>query len=309
MKNQYKVSVVIPVYNAAQFVRKAVESVMSLPETGEVLLIDDGSKDDSLKVCHQIAEQYRHVRVFQHPDAGNKGAAASRNIGILNAGFEFISFLDADDYYLPNRFQKEQEVFAQHPDADGVYGCNQEVFESEKAKELYLQERTSILTTITEVVEPERLYRCLLFGGYGEFHTSTITLRKRAFERAGIFNTAIRHVEDTELWIKLALTCRLYPGSINEPLTMRLVHETNSIHQWEKIKPYKDLMYQSLFDWILTQPVSFTVKNEFFTALYFYTKGVHTDAKQLFREQVLRHPSMIFSNFFIKKIHQLYFGG
>jgi hypothetical protein len=68
-------------------------------------------------------------------------------------------------------------------------------------------------------------------------------------------------------------------------------------------------MYQSLFDWVLTQPVSFTVKNEFFTALYLYTKGVHADAGKLFRQQVHRHPSLIFSSFFYKKIHQLYFRG
>lgn len=305
----YQVSVIIPVYNASKYLEKAVESAIALRETGEIILIDDGSVDNSLDVCYELQKKFPIITVLHHPGNSNRGAAASRNAGITNAKCDFISFLDADDYYLPNRFIKEQNVFAVHPDADGVYGCNQEVFETERAKQLYLQRRSSIYTTITEIVEPERLYKCLLFGGYGEFHTSTITLRKRAFEKAGLFNTAIRYVEDTELWIKLALTCRLYPGSIEEPQSIRVVHETNSIHEWEKIKPYKELLFQSLFDWILTQPVSYTIKNEFFTALYWHTKEVDSDPKILFRQQVLRHPSMIFSSFFIKKIHQLYFGG
>jgi glycosyltransferase involved in cell wall biosynthesis len=304
-KETYRVSVVIPVYNAAAYVEKAVLSTIDLPEAGEVLLIDDGSTDDSLSVCRQLAAKYVKVKVLQHPDSKNKGAAASRNLGIINAQCTFVSFLDADDYYLSNRFTKEQEVFAQHPDADGVYGCNQEVFETEKAKALYLANRSSIYTTITERVEPERLYKCLLFGGYGEFHTSTITLRKRAFEKAGLFNTSIRYVEDTELWLKLAVTCKLYPGSIDVPQTVRIVHDNNSIHQWEKIKPYKDLMYLSLFKWVIKQPVSFTIKNDFFTALYYHFKSSFSNAFSLFYNQVLHNPSIVLSSFFYKKLHQL----
>lgn len=303
----HRVSVVIPVYNAATFVEKAVLSVADLAEAGEVLLIDDGSTDNSLAVCHQLAERYSKVRVLQHANGKNQGAAASRNLGITNARCEFVSFLDADDYYLPNRFVREQEVFQQHPDADAVYGCNQEVFETEKAKELYLAQRSSIYTTITEKVEPERLFKCLIFGGYGEFHTSTITLRKRAFEKAGLFNTSIRYVEDTELWLKLALKCRLYPGSIDEPQTVRIVHENNSIHALDKIKPYKDLMYQVLFDWALKEPLEFGIKNDFFNALHWYAKGNDYPVKKLFWEQVKRNPSMIASLFFVKKIKQIYF--
>lgn len=305
--NAYRVSVVIPVYNAATFVEKAVLSVVNLTEVGEVLLVDDGSTDDSLAVCRQLAERFEKVRMLQHADGRNQGAAASRNLGIINAVCEFVAFLDADDYYLPNRFVREQEVFQQHPDADAVYGCNQEVFESDKAKELYLATRSSIYTTITEKVEPERLFKCLIFGGYGEFHTSTITLRKRAFEKAGLFNTAIRYVEDTELWLKLSLKCRLYPGSIDEPQTVRIVHENNSIHALEKIKPYKDLMYQVLFDWALKEPLSFGIKNDFFNALHWYVKGHEYPVKKLFWEQVKQKPSMMTSMFFVKKIKQLYF--
>ncbi len=303
----YKVSVIIPVYNGAVFIEKAVQSTVNIPETGEVLLVDDGSTDNSLAVCRELADRYAKVRVLQHANGKNQGAAATRNLGIVNAACEFVSFLDADDYYLPNRFVREQGVFAQHPDADGVYGCNEEVFESDKAKELYLANRSSIYTTITEKVEPERLFKCLIFGGYGEFHTSTITLRKRAFEKAGLFNTTIRYVEDTELWLKLSLKCRLYPGSIDEPQTVRIVHENNSIHALDKIKPYKDLMYQVLFDWALKESLPFSAKNDFFNALHWYVKGNSYPVKQLFWEQVKRNPSMTASQFFVKKIKQLYF--
>lgn len=302
--NDFLVSVIIPVYNAATHVEKAVQSVVDIPEVDEVFLVDDGSQDNSLAICQTLQRRYKKVCVIQHPDKKNHGAAASRNLGILKARCEYIAFLDSDDYYLPHRFEREKHVFAQYPDADGVYGCNMEVFASEKAKELYFSRRSSVLTTITEQVAPENLYRCLLFGGVGEFHTSTITIRKHAFEKAGLFNTAIRYIEDTELWLKLAVSCRLYPGSIDEVQTIRIIHDTNSIHEWEKIKPYRDLMFQSLFSWIIKQQVPHNVKNDFFTALYYHFKNESNSAFSIFWNQVIRNPSMIFSSFFYKKMKQ-----
>lgn len=73
-----KVSVVIPVYNAAPFVRDAVESALAQPETGEVILVEDGSLDDSLTVCRALAAENDRVKLYRHPNGENCGAGASR---------------------------------------------------------------------------------------------------------------------------------------------------------------------------------------------------------------------------------------
>lgn len=302
---EFNVSVIVPVYNASLYVERAVESVILIKDVKELLLIDDGSTDNSLEICKKLQNKYSIIRLFQHPKGVNLGAAASRNLGIENAKCNYISFLDADDYYLPNRFDFEKGLFLAHPDADGVYGCNREVFENKRAKELYFEKRSTELTSITQKVPPEKLYRFLLFGGYGEFHTSTITLKKHAFQRAGIFNTNIRYVEDTELWLKLSVVCRLYTGSIKEPQSVRIVHETNSIHDWDKITPYKDIMYQSVFDWILKQHVAFNIKNDFFTSLYYHFRGRYKNTASFIFNQILRNPSIVFSSFLYKKIFML----
>ena len=121
MAEEFRVSVITPVYNAAEFVTRAVESALAQPETGEVLLIEDNSPDDSLRVCQELAEKYEKVRLLRHADGGNHGAGASRNLGMQNARFDYIGFVDADNFYLPNRFAKTKEVFAKHPDCEGVY--------------------------------------------------------------------------------------------------------------------------------------------------------------------------------------------
>ncbi|MGZ5284046.1 MAG: glycosyltransferase family 2 protein, partial [Kaistella sp.] len=76
-----KISVIIPVYNAAAFLRKAVESALKHTAVAEVLLIEDASPDHSLEICKELVSENQKVKLFQHHDLGNHGAGASRNLG------------------------------------------------------------------------------------------------------------------------------------------------------------------------------------------------------------------------------------
>jgi glycosyltransferase involved in cell wall biosynthesis len=117
--NHLSVSVIIPVYNAAAYVNKAVESALMQPEVAEILLIEDGSTDNSLAICKTIAEKNDKVKLLFHKNNTNKGAGESRNLGVKNAKSDFIAFLDADDYFLPGRFEAEKKMFTDE-NVDGV---------------------------------------------------------------------------------------------------------------------------------------------------------------------------------------------
>jgi len=104
-----KVSVVIPAYNAEKLIIKAVESALQFKEVDEVLLVEDGSSDNTLDICKQLGNEYHKVKVYHHLNGINKGAGASRNLGIKKAANDYIAFLDADDYFLPNRFDAEKK--------------------------------------------------------------------------------------------------------------------------------------------------------------------------------------------------------
>ena len=86
------ISVIIPVYNAATFLRKAVESAVNLDEVKEILLVEDASTDNSLELCRTLQTEHPKVKLFQHPDQGNHGAGATRNLGLEKATQEFIAF-------------------------------------------------------------------------------------------------------------------------------------------------------------------------------------------------------------------------
>lgn len=247
------VSVVIPFYNAREYVIQAVESALMQPETGEILLIDDNSPDGGLEVCNYLAIKYPIVKLLRHPDHKNHGAASSRNLGIYNSRFPYIAFLDADDYFLPNRFSKTVKVFAENQNVDGVYEAIGAKFQDNDAKKLWEKVSLNEYTTITKTVRPEELFVKMLFDNIGSFSFDGFTARKELFFKVGTFDENLKFFEDTALTIKFAAKGNLYPGSIDKPIAVRRVHQNNRItyHLEDKVKSYEShiALWQSLYDW------------------------------------------------------------
>lgn len=100
--NSYDITVVIPVYNSSSYIKKTIKSLVNQNydfRKIEVLLIDDGSKDNSLDICRDFQKKYSNIKVFSHE---NHGVSYTRNVGINNANGSYIMFLDADDYISSN---------------------------------------------------------------------------------------------------------------------------------------------------------------------------------------------------------------
>jgi glycosyltransferase involved in cell wall biosynthesis len=223
-----QVSVIIPVYRAAKHVAEAVYSALAQPETAEVILAEDGSPDDSLAVCRALAAECAQVRVYQHARGRNRGAAASRNLGLCQARAEFVTFLDADDYFLPGRFTVAGERLVNDPSLDGVYeamGCH---FETPADAERWRAVHRSELTTMRAPVAPEALFEAMTpIGAYGYCPLAGYVIRRAAADRAGGFDSHLRRHDDTAFQIRLAATARLAPGRLGEPVVVRRVHPGN----------------------------------------------------------------------------------
>jgi glycosyltransferase involved in cell wall biosynthesis len=244
------ISVIIPVYNAEEYVRQAVESAIAQPETGEVILIEDASPDNSLQVCQELVKEYSIVRLICHSDGKNHGAAASRNLGIKNSTFEYIALLDADDFYLPKRFQVAKELLESHPDVDGVYEAAGTYFHDEKAKEGWFWRNKPILTTVTETIDPNFLFESLLTRQVGYFHADGLLVRKKIFDQTGYFDEHFELRDDTVMWFKMAALSKLVPGRLAEPVSMRRVHSKNRISVSQEKFSYEGvLLWKTLLDW------------------------------------------------------------
>ncbi|WP_374458588.1 glycosyltransferase family 2 protein [Chryseobacterium taeanense] len=255
------ITVIIPVYNAEAFIEKAVNSAIQFPEVKEILLIDDGSKDNSFQICLKAAQEHDIVKVLQHADQKNHGVSASRNLGMDLATSEFVTFLDADDYYLPNRFDAERKYF-QNPDIEGVYGAISTEFVTEKGKEIYLEKfLNDNLTTVYQEAEGLEVFKGLseINKEHGTFFSMiALTIRKTALQRTGLrLNEKLKIGEDKDFIVKLSYLAYLKSGFISEPVAVRTGHENNTI---TKIRNYsseyfyhQSLVFKSLYRWAKNQ--------------------------------------------------------
>lgn len=103
------VSIIVPIYNAADFLIRCLDSVEKQTYSNlEMILINDGSTDDSLKICNSYAQKDNRIVLI---DKKNEGASIARNIGIQHASGEFFAFLDADDWIAPNYIEQLMRPF------------------------------------------------------------------------------------------------------------------------------------------------------------------------------------------------------
>ncbi|MFP3591686.1 glycosyltransferase family 2 protein [Chryseobacterium sp. SIMBA_038] len=255
------ISVIIPVYNASEFLEKAVDSALQFDEVQEIVLVEDKSTDNSLEICQKLIVKDSRIKLFQHPDKGNHGAGATRNLGLEKANCELISFLDADDYYLSNRFDAEKDLF-RDTKVEGIFGAIGVEYLTEKGREAFQDKFKNIsLTTVNFPAEGKDVFRGLLgltpkiFGTF--FHLNALTIRKSVLIKNNLrFNENLRVHQDSDFITKLAYHCYLKSGIIDKAIAIRGVHDNNRI---TKIKKYsKDynqrqfLLWDSLYQWSKT---------------------------------------------------------
>ena len=119
------VSVIVPFFNAADFLEEAIHSVFAQTYPHwELLLVDDGSTDHSSELARDWAKRFpARVRYLEHPAHANHGACASRNLGIRRSAGEYIALLDADDVWLPDKLTEQVAILRAHPQVGMVYGA------------------------------------------------------------------------------------------------------------------------------------------------------------------------------------------
>lgn len=255
-----KISVIIPVYNAERYVSNAVESALQFPEVHEIILVEDKSPDNALEICKQLAKKHGRIKLFRHPNVENHGAGASRNLGIQKSTGDFIAFLDADDFYLPNRFDAEKQLFG-NPEVDGIYGALGTHYYTQQAQEQNFPIYGDRLVTVYKNHSPQEVFRGLLGmnGSFGLIHLDALTVRKSALDKLNpLMKTHLRLHQDTEFLFRLSYYCNLYPGILDEPIAVRGIHEENRITKIDsgKINPAstKVLLWKEMEKWANNNP-------------------------------------------------------
>lgn len=188
-----KVDVIIPTYNTAKYLPIALDSVIAQTfEDWRILLIDDGSTDDTASVIApylaQLGTKIKYIR------QENGGVSAARNNGLRNSSAEFIALLDADDIWLPCRLKESLRCFEGRPQVGLAYGLISRI-----------DAQGAVIDTFAG--NPEHAEGCIapyIYMRQVQMPTSSMTFRKACVDKVGEFDESLRATEDRDLWLRMA---------------------------------------------------------------------------------------------------------
>jgi glycosyltransferase involved in cell wall biosynthesis len=225
------IAVIVPAYNAEQFLERAVSSVFATGyQNVEVVIVDDGSKDSTLAVAKRICARFPgKCIVLQHPLGRNHGVSASRNLGVTQSNSDWLVFLDADDYFLPHRFEAWQRMVVSGSSAiDAIYelaevGCDEVGHDIGLDQEVVVGNLFGLQNSLTGT----SLFIEILHG-YFCWQVSTVTLRRSLIAKTGLFDTNMRIAEDWHFWVRMVAIGSVIAGDLTRPVSVYWRHPNNN---------------------------------------------------------------------------------
>lgn len=199
------VSVIIPAYNQGHYLEKAIQSVLNQTFADfEIIVVDDGSTDDTRQVVAGFSDP-RVRYVYQQ----NAGLSAARNTGIRHAAGAFLSYLDSDDLFLPDKLAVEIACFERDPTLGFVAG-----------QAILIDENGQRLGEIFDKKLPDDSTQLLLGN---PLHVGSVLVRHKWQTRVGFFDETLRSYEDWDMWLRLALAgCQM--DWVAQPVSLYRFH-------------------------------------------------------------------------------------
>lgn len=296
----FSLSVIIPVFNAEKYIKKAILSILAQDEVDEIIVINDGSKDSTEEIVRDLKREHTIIKYLEHSNKINKGRSASRNLGILNSEGDLIAFLDADDFFLENRFKNDFAIFKSNSDCDGVYNAVGFHYYENSLKS---KENSDELYTVQKNVNPCDLFDGLLNGKFGHFQIDGLTVKRSLFEKTGLFNECLVVAEDTDIFWKMTLKGTLITGVIDKAVAMRGVHDTNVFYQEDVYSRERYGVYDSILSWCFSNKISVSTVDNILRRVWIIK---HSEQATLDEEFVfwlnhcVKYPRMIFSYLSLK---------
>jgi glycosyltransferase involved in cell wall biosynthesis len=303
---QLEISVIIPVFNADKFIERAVQSALIQPEVDEIILIDDGSTDNSYQLIKNLALEHNKIKIINHSIRSNQGPAATRNLGIQNAKNEWIAFLDADDYYAGNRFSDACIKIINDPTIDGVYN-NSGIEKIEISNGISVFKKEVNIFGISKEIEPDNLFfEISPIGKSKRFDTNSILIKKSKLVEAGCFSEELRIGEDILLYLKLSIVSKLVGVTTDTPLAYRTVHLTNTSHQVkDNVNEYLVEVFNALLKF---NHYRFTSRHKVKVIdkyIYFISNNSSWRLLNALIHMAVKYPTFIFTSYFLNYIKHI----
>lgn len=182
------ISIIIPVFNGEKTIKETIESVLNQTVTDfELLVINDGSQDGTVGIVECIQDS--RIKVFSYPNAGQ---STSRNRGIELAQGDYISFIDADDLWIPDKLEAQLKALQANSKAGVAYSWTD-----------WIDESSQLLGKGSYNTEQGEVFTQLLLNDFVA-NGSNVLIRRDALTEVGGFDPSVTAAEDWDLWLRLA---------------------------------------------------------------------------------------------------------
>jgi glycosyltransferase involved in cell wall biosynthesis len=236
-----KLSIIVPVYNVEKYVERCIRSIMSQKLSSndefEVVIVNDGSLDNSMAIVNNLVNSYENVKVI---DQDNKGLSIARNVGMQNCTGDYVWFVDSDDWILPNSVNTIIGIFKKFETVDAISFLLNSIYE--ETNEIVTGHHNNYLEKVETIAGSEYIF---LKGGFAP--VQRFAFRKQFLtDNNFTFLPGIFH-EDGEFCMRVLYRCeQLYV--LKQPLYNYLKRKNGSIMSSVSIKNIYDLMivYKSL---------------------------------------------------------------
>lgn len=211
------ISVVIPLYNKGRSIQDTINSVLNQSYVNfELIIVNDGSTDDSLEVVVSIHDP-RIIVINKE----NGGVSSARNLGIHKSSYEYIAFLDGDDIWSPNHLEILYGSLSLL-DSDCIGGAGTTFYKSHHK----IFDETRFKKSEPKVIDD---YFEFMSSSTGRFNSSTLLVKKSKILETGLFNESLKYGEDVEFWYKLFSNYKLIYNSCVTAVYF-LAAENRSVH-------------------------------------------------------------------------------
>jgi glycosyltransferase involved in cell wall biosynthesis len=226
------VSIVTPLYNKQNSIVATLQSVLAQTyKNYEVIVVDDGSTDDSARVVKEFIDASRlsplAFRLISQP---NGGVSSARNRGIQEAKYDYIALLDGDDLWDEHYLEEQVKLIQDFPEAK-MWGIN---FAEMSRGEMLRKLPTGLPDGYRGYVED---YFQMSERVSDLFHSSAVVIQKKAFEGVGYFDERIKYAEDCDMWFRIIAT---YPVAFYDRMLVyyRQDSENRALHRKISLKDY-----------------------------------------------------------------------
>lgn len=227
-KKDKGVSVVIPVFNRPDFLKEAIDSVLSQSyANNEIIVVDDGSTDATASVIDSYGDSVKKIR------QDNKGVSSARNAGIRASKFDLISFLDSDDLWMKNKLERQVSFFEENRDAIICQTGEVWVRKGKKVNPCKKHEKQS------GMIFEQSLHLCLV-------SPSAVMLRKAVFDDFGYFNENFPACEDYDLWLRISCAAPIY--LLDENLVIKRGGHGDQLSAMDSLDKYRILSIAGLIE-------------------------------------------------------------